>query len=514
MKRFINASLPAYMAPEGTSKGGSNPIWGYHPDYNVMVESISKSRPVSEIMGYYEMQTHLLGPFPGELFNQQILTSKPHCTFLTFHKSKKANFYDANDTSTLLPEQLIGDINIIAVPFPKADITKADLEKADIHSGDIVIIKTGIAEKYREMYPTKSYYTDHPGITFEAAELLAEKGIKAVAIDVRDIEPQNSKNRGNVSVTEMLNEAGIIVIQDIANLDEVKESQKTVIISVPIKIRGMIGGPARVIAIDLDNPVDYTDLSYKLKTYPSSRYDRKHGWMEPLPERIDPRDMMFIMFNNRLQPFILKGDDVRTPTGTCQEMYITASHATNTHVEAAYFDPCHVHNIPEEILCRFKEMPLDRLIAPASVIDLSEKIGPRQIIDAPLLESTGKHVRKGDILFMRSDINDWYLWGAGMDVTAGFTLSAANWMIEKGIRCLAIDWASVERSNPASGLKEIHYTANDVHYTLHNADIPVVENLTRVGKVQKKHVSAAILPVPAHNLGGFPCDVFIWEDWD
>jgi len=515
MKRWMNFSTPAYVSPEGSLSGGVSPIYGYHPPYNVVIEPISKTRPISDILGYFELKTYLMGPFPGELFSQIILTTKPHTTFATFNKSNRRDFYDAGNLSTLLPEQLSGRINVINVINPKGDIKKSDIAHHEIRGGDIVLLRTDISKNHRQLYPTKSYYTDHPGLSFEAAEYLAGKNIKAVGIDARNIEPIDPANRGTISVVQLLNDAGIVVVQDLADLSVISEKQTWAIIGIPLKIEGVIGGPARVIAINPENPLDYSDLSHKIKTYPSNRYDRKHGWMAPLPKRIEPRDMQNeLQASCRILPFILQGEDTRTPDGTSQEMYIWQSHGTNTHAESAFFDPLGVHNTPEEILCRYKEMPLDRLIGPACLLDLNDKIGPRQQIDVHTLEESGVQIQKGDILFIRTEINDWYMWGNAMDITPGFTLSAAKWLVSKGIRAIAVDFTSVERSNPPSGIPKMHYTANDVHYTLHNNDIPVIERVARLGLIRKERFSVAVLPFPGHNLGGFPVDIFAWEDWD
>lgn len=516
MYRKLNFSPASYPCPEGNMSAAGMPIWNYRPDYIYHDEIICKSRPIQDILGFYDMRTTLLGPFPGELFNQQWLTTKPHSTFITFHKDSKLNMYDHDDCSRLEPSQLMGEFSVAEVLHPKTDISVEDLKKCEICSGKALLIRTDISKSHRDIYPTADYYTNYPGLSYEAAEYLVNKGVTIIGIDVRNIEPIDPAKRGKISVTQLFNDAGIPVIQDMANIGEIKPKMNWLIVGIPLKLVGLSGGPARVVAVNSDNPEEFQDLSFKLKTYPSSRYDRKHGWMEPLPKRIDPRDQQYFeMKKSRLIPFRLIGEDVRTPDGTSTEMYIFTHHSTNSHAECAYFDPCHVHNLSDEILCKYKEMPLERMIAPACQINLAEIIGPRQTLDVDVLENSNVDICEGDIVFIRTEINDWYMWnGNGMDSNPGFTISAARWLVDKKVRAVAIDFTSPERSNPPSGVAGMHYTSNEVHYLWHKNNICVIERVLRFNQIVKERFNCAILPLPAHNLGGFPCDVYGWEKWD
>ncbi len=514
MKRILNLSIPGYTCPEGNSDGGAYPIYSYRPDYNAFIEKVSEERSIDQIMGFFDLKTFLLGPFPGELFNLCAMTTKPHTTHITYFKKNKANLYDPADVSALIPDQLVGNLKVIKVTDIKSDISVGDIKKHDISKGDIVFLNTNFSKNYRDMKPTKRYYTELPGLSFAAAEYLVNVGVKVVGIDARTIEPLEKSNRGNVSIIDLFNQAGIPVVEDLANLESVTNNLKWAIIGVPVKIHGALGGAARVIGINPDKPDEYLDLSHKVKSYPDTRFDRPHGWELPLPERIEPRDMQNQISRwTRLLPFILEGDDVRTPDGRSQEMYMYFSHASNTHAECAYFDPFNYHQISEDIMLKYKEMPIDRLIGNASILDLSESIGPRQTIDVDLLEKSDADIHKGDVLFVRADINDWYLFGKSIDITPGFTVGAARWLTDKGIKAIVIDFPSVEKSNPPSGIDGMRYTSNDVHYYFHNNDIPVIEKATKLSHIKQKRFSTAILPLPAHNLGGFPVDIFVWEDW-
>lgn len=514
MKRILNHSLPGYTCPEGNVDGGAFPHYGYQPDYNAFVEKTSKTRSIAEIMGFYDVKTFLLGPFPGELFNLGVMTSKPHTTHITYYKPKKDSLWDSCDISNLVPDNLAGTLKVITVADTVADIGIDVVKSADISKGDIVFFSTGISTKYRKEYPSKEYYSQYPGMTFEAAEYLVDKEIKVVGIDAWTIEPMDPAKRGSISISNLFNSAGIPVIEDLADLSSVKGGLTWAFIGIPVKIRGAIGAAARVVAVNPENPNEYTDLSNKIKTYPNHFIDRKQGWELPLPARIEPRDMQNQISRwSRLIPFKLEGEDLRTPDKTSQEMYIYFSHATNTHAECAYFNPFNEHQISDEIMCRYKEMPLDRMIGNATLMDLSDKIGPRQTIDVDVLEASNTDIRKDDILFVRTDINDWYLFGKSIDITPGFTVSASRWLVDRGIKALVIDFPSVEKSNPPSGVDGIRYTSNKVHYFLHKNDIPVVEKVTKMAYIKQNRFNAALLPLPAHNLGGFPVDIFTWENW-
>ena len=117
-------------------------------------------------------------------------------------------------------------------------------------------------------------------------------------------------------------------------------------------------------------------------------------------------------------------------------------------------------------------------------------------------------------MFVKTEINDWYLFGKSMDVTPGFSIEAAKWLVGQGIKAIVIYFPSVEMSNFPSGVEGIRYTSNEVHYHLHKNDIPVIEKAIKFRLLKKNRFKAIILPLQASNLGGFSVHVLAFEEWN
>jgi len=516
MIRALSLSLPGYPCPEGNGDAGAKPLYGWRPGAPVVLEETTPRRTAAEILGIYHLYHAQLGPFPQEVFDFGVTTSKPHCTNLTFSRPA-AGPREAADAAGLRADQLTGRLRVVRVDAgPRQEISLAQITRAGVavEAGDIVFFHTGWSAAARAPLPTARYCHDSPGLSYDAAEWLVRQRVKAVGVDARTVEPIDQRDR---SVKDILNAAGIVVVEDLANLDKVTDAITFVLIGTPLNIHHSPGGPARVVGVNLEAPEQYVDLSSRLTTYPIPEPTIPVPYLGPYPERVEPREYQAeIMRWTRLTPFLIRGEDVRGPNHTALEYYVHFSHATTSHIEGAYSDPMHKHHTPDEVFRRYVTMPLDRCIGPASLLNLTDLIGPRQPIEVKQLKQAARNadIRPGDMLFVRTDMNDWYTYGAPIDITPGFTLSAAEWLVEQGIRCLVIDFPAVERSNPGSSLSSVRYTSNDVHYLLHNNDIPIVEKPARFSLIQQPRFVGAVLPLQTARLGGFPCHVMALEQWN
>jgi kynurenine formamidase len=160
-------------------------------------------------------------------------------------------------------------------------------------------------------------------------------------------------------------------------------------------------------------------------------------------------------------------------------------------------------------------IPPDRLIGQGVLLDLSDMIGPGQQIDAEHFNAADPGVEEGDIVFVRTDITDWYYYGADVNIgiTPGLSPDAARWLVDRRIRALVLDCPSVERSDPLSSTG-LRHTSNKIHYLLHRNDIPIVEWACRFRHLRKSRFLAAILALPVSHQGGFPAHLMAIEDWD
>jgi kynurenine formamidase len=152
------------------------------------------------------------------------------------------------------------------------------------------------------------------------------------------------------------------------------------------------------------------------------------------------------------------------------------------------------------------------LVGEGCLIDLSDMIGPGMQVEEEHIREADPGVKEGDIVFVKTDISDWYFYGqTTVSVTPGFSTEAAKYLLEKKIRALVLDAPSVERSEPFSS--GIRYTSNKIHYMFHRNDIPIVDWGTRFRNFRKDRFIAAIMALPVSHQGGFLAQLIAIEDW-
>ena len=104
-----------------------------------------------------------------------------------------------------------------------------------------------------------------------------------------------------------------------------------------------------------------------------------------------------------------------------------------THVDA----PCHMVRGSLTL----DECGLDQLCGEAAVIDVSDRV-PAKPVTAEVLESRGSHVRKGDLVVLRSNLHrrfpsttpDYWQQSTWLDA------SGSKWIVERGAKALVIDF--------------------------------------------------------------------------
>jgi len=526
--RIIDLSPASSPSPPGAGDATARPnLVGYRWNipYPNFIERSSTKRNFMDILSYFHIYRFASGPFPGEIFDSIETTTKPYGTYVSYYEFLGPSSQDwiKREVSQLPADQLIGDCVILDLEdaTKKGVIDEKDFERFDniIKRGDIVFIRTNYSEKYRKSYPSLEYYLQSPGITVKAAEWLVKKGVKCVGTDTRTLEPERLDS--NVDVHYIFHSNGIPTFEDLTNLATISKERAFALCGIPAKIRGASGGIARVAVIEEGKIID---CSHEVETFPSKDSDPVTPYPyigNPImPEHIEPRELMNINIRfTRLTPFILEGEGLRGMNPHI-EMYMRFTHGSPAHIEHAQTAGPYApfmsikYGVPEKIWKKFRKIPIEACIGEASLIDLTEKIGPRQLINRKHLDETGKHVKEGDIVLVRTGINDWYFYTeTGFEITAGFTVEAAEWFVERGVKTLIIDFPAVEMSNPR-GPPQIRYTANDVHYTLHRNGIGIVEGVYNMWLLRKERSFVAVLPVPVARLGASAAHVIVIENWD
>lgn len=110
-----------------------------------------------------------------------------------------------------------------------------------IEEADIVLFKTNWYKKAG----TDEFY-EHPFLSKEAGEYLLSKGIKTTGIDAINLD-----NTGGTEfpIHDMYSEAGGIIAENLANLDQV-DFDTPFILFLPLSLIGCDGSPVRAVAVD------------------------------------------------------------------------------------------------------------------------------------------------------------------------------------------------------------------------------------------------------------------------
>lgn len=144
------------------------------------------------------------------------------------------------------------------------------------------------------------------------------------------------------------------------------------------------------------------------------------------------------------------------------------------------------------------EIPLDVLIGPATVLDFTG-CRPLQEIDTPDLEQKlGDKVSPR--LILRTGWSQYFGNLKFYDQYPFFSEGAARWLVEKGVRLIAMDTPSPD--NPAHSRGTSKDSPN--HKVLLGAGVVLVEYLTNLNALSLSEVELIVLPLKLKGCDGSP----------
>lgn len=156
------------------------------------------------------------------------------------------------------------------------------------------------------------------------------------------------------------------------------------------------------------------------------------------------------------------------------------------------------------------EAPLNQLIGPAALVALEEH-RKEAGITGDTLESRGRHVRKGDIVILRTGWSD-ICWGTPQFWNEGpyLALSGADWLVERGARAVAYDFAEeyVVRQPGFQGKDCV------VHHRLLGEEIYNIEYVHGLGKIHAPRLAIIAFPLKLVGVDGAPARVVAIEGAD
>lgn len=124
-------------------------------------------------------------------------------------------------------EKFIGNVALLDVRGEKVIGIKDEYYKV-IKENDVVILFTG----WDSFYGKDEYYTNHPIVSDELAELLIKKKIKMLGVDMP------SPDRGTFDIHKKLFENDIFILENLTNLNKLLYNEDIQIFAQPLKIEG------------------------------------------------------------------------------------------------------------------------------------------------------------------------------------------------------------------------------------------------------------------------------------
>ena len=155
---------------------------------------------------------------------------------------------DGLSVDRIAAEKLVGKAAVLDV---RKDLTDAviglDVLKKHWPASfrpEIVLLETGWSHRRA---PTKHYLYDFPGISPEAAEWVADRGIHGIGTDTLGIDPYSN---ANFEAHKVLLKRGIWILEALDHLDTLSEDRAYTLVAAPLKIGGASGAMARVFALE------------------------------------------------------------------------------------------------------------------------------------------------------------------------------------------------------------------------------------------------------------------------
>jgi arylformamidase len=187
----------------------------------------------------------------------------------------------------------------------------------------------------------------------------------------------------------------------------------------------------------------------------------------------------------RLTP---KSHPSRDQSHTVQLTAIEMGSHTGTHIDAPY------HFVDGGR--KLHEIPIDQLVGPVQVYDIP---GVRAIGLAQLESLEWLDVER--VLFKTDNSKHWAD-GKFYEDFVYLEPEAAEWLVERGVRLVGIDYLSIDRYKSA---------AHPTHFVLLRKNVVIVEGLD-LGQVRPGRYKMAALPLNLNDADGAPTRVILMDE--
>jgi kynurenine formamidase len=161
-----------------------------------------------------------------------------------------------------------------------------------------------------------------------------------------------------------------------------------------------------------------------------------------------------------------------------------------THVDA----PSHIH--PDGV--SVEKIPVEDLMGDAVLLDVSDRPADTVITPALLeaaLKKRGTEMRPGDIALIRAWPKGWL--EEGFYQCRGINGEATDWLIERGVKAVGIDIATLDDLLPCDPTRP-------AHVRLLKRNIPIMENFTNLEAIRAPRFHFIGLPLKIRGLTASP----------
>jgi len=179
---------------------------------------------------------HMLDMKHGDLCNVSTISMGSHTGT---HIDAPRHFLRSGKGIDEMPlETTMGRVRVLEIHDRKS-VTPQELEQHRIQRGERILFKT---QNSARCWRTDTFITDFVYLSTEAAEWLAQRGVKLVGIDYLSV---GGYEKNGVEVHRLLLEAGIWILEGL-NLSKVQAGTYE-LLCLPLKIIGGDGAPTRAI---------------------------------------------------------------------------------------------------------------------------------------------------------------------------------------------------------------------------------------------------------------------------
>lgn len=148
------------------------------------------------------------------------------------------------------------------------------------------------------------------------------------------------------------------------------------------------------------------------------------------------------------------------------------------------------------------DYPLERLVGDAVLLDFSHKKKNEEITKQEVID-TGVEIRRGDIVFVRTDMHKLWKTEQAHD-RPSLSIEATRYLVEEiGIHCIGTD---------ATGLEIRGTDDQPVHQLLLGNDVAKVESLTNLDKLRTTRFQVIMLPLMVEGMDSCPVRAVAIED--